>query len=185
MKRERTIYTVGHSTRPAGALEELLLEQGVELLVDVRRFPASRRHPHFAQAELANSLRRAGIEYRHEIDLGGRRKTRADSPNTAWRNASFRGYADHVQTEAFESALARVLDQAAARPTAIMCAEAHPSRCHRRIISDLLTLRGWRVRHVIERDRVEDHVLDESARSTADGSIVYPAPRQQDLEFEG
>jgi uncharacterized protein (DUF488 family) len=184
MPSERSIHTIGHSTRSAAELVELLREHAIELVVDVRRFPASRRHPQFGKEALSAELRDAGIEYRHEIDLGGRRRPREDSPNAAWINDSFRGYADHAGTEEFEAALARVIASAAERKVAIMCAEAHPSRCHRRIMSDVLVARGWRVVHILDRHRSEDHALDPNARTTSEGKLVYPAEQQRRLGFE-
>ena len=184
MQCARTIHTIGHSTRSAEAFIDLLKEHAIERLVDVRRYPASRRNPQFAQAALSAALSARGIEYRHEIELGGRRRPSSDSPNAAWHNDQFRGYADHAATEAFEAALARVIEGAASRATAIMCAEAHPSRCHRRIIADVLVARGWRVVHILDRGRAEEHALDANARVAPDGRLVYPAPRQSDLGFD-
>ena len=125
------IYTVGHSTRRLEEFLRLLSAHGVEGVVDVRRYPASRRHPHFAREALAGALAAAAIAYRHEPDLGGRRAPRGDSANVGWKDAGFRGYADHMATTAFRAALERLIEFAEARPTAILCAEAVPSRCHR------------------------------------------------------
>ncbi len=136
------IYTVGHSTRRLEEFLRLLSAHGVEGVVDVRRYPASRRHPHFAREALAGALAAAGIAYRHEPDLGGRRAPRGDSANVGWKDAGFRGYADHMATTAFRAALERLIEFAEARPTAILCAEAVPSRCHRQLIADALTARG-------------------------------------------
>jgi len=182
MQLARTIYTIGHSTRSAEEFIALLQEHGIARLVDVRRYPASRRNPQFAQDALSSALKKHGIAYRHEIDLGGRRRASADSPNRAWQNAQFRGYADHTASEEFESALARLADAADSRATAVMCAEAHPSRCHRRIVADVLVARGWRVVHILERGRAIEHVLDANARVTSHGKLVYPSP-QSDLGF--
>jgi len=131
-----TLFTIGHSTRAIGELLALLAEHGIETLIDVRRFPGSRRHPQFSREALAASLAAAGIEYVHEPDLGGRRQPRPDSPNTAWRVAAFRGYADYMDSEPFAAALARLLRSAARSRTVILCAEAVPWRCHRRLIAD-------------------------------------------------
>jgi uncharacterized protein (DUF488 family) len=180
---ERTIYTIGHSTRTIEAFIQLLREHAIELLVDVRRYPGSRRNPQFGSAALAAALHAVGIEYRHEIDLGGRRAPPKSSPDTAWRNVSFRGYAAHARSDEFAAALERVLEQAERGSTAIMCAEAHPSQCHRRIISDVLVARGWNVVHVLDRGRSEPHLLDENARVGADGKLVYSADRQRGFEF--
>lgn len=148
----------------------------MRFLVDVRRFPASRRHPWFARESLSAALAARGIEYRHEVELGGRRQARADSPNGGLRNASFRGYADHMQTSAFREALARVLALAESAPTCVLCAEAHPSRCHRRLIADAALARGARVVHLLERGATLAHELPREARIVA-GWPLYPAAR--------
>src|SRR5437870_2302093 len=148
------IYTVGHSTRSLETFLALLAEHQIRLLVDVRRYPASRRYPHFAQEPLAAALEAVGIAYRHDADLGGRRSARKDSANTAWRSAGFRGYADYMETPAFEDALARLRELARARPTAILCAEAVPWRCHRQLIADALVARGEEVGHIFDVTRV-------------------------------
>lgn len=170
------VYTVGHSTRGIEELVELLEENGVRLLVDVRRYPVSRRYPHFTGAALAASLAGAGIAYRHERDLGGHREPRPGSPNTALRAAAFRGYADHMATSAFRAALARLEEEAVFRRTVILCAEADPQRCHRQLVADALVARGIRVLHILGPARVEAHVLHPAARTTADGTIVYGRP---------
>ncbi|HEX5759713.1 MAG TPA: DUF488 domain-containing protein [Thermoanaerobaculia bacterium] len=169
------VHTAGHSTRTADELLALLAGAGVELLVDVRRFPASRRHPQFGREALAAALAAAGIEYRHEPDLGGRRAPRPDSPHTAWRVAAFRGYADHMETPEFAAALARLEALAAARRTAVLCAEALPHRCHRRLIADALVARGHEVVHLLAPGRAEQHALHPEARVLADGRLLYAA----------
>jgi uncharacterized protein (DUF488 family) len=171
------IHTVGHSTRALDELVAILREADVRHLVDVRRHPVSRRHPQFSRDRLQHGLAAAGIAYTHEPDLGGHREPRPDSPNTAWRNPAFRGYADHMNTPAFAAALGRV---AALSRAAVMCAEAQPSKCHRQLLADALTLRGVPVRHLLERGRAEDHQLHPRARA-ADGGVVYPAAGQLGL----
>jgi len=173
------IYTVGHSTRSLEALVALLTAYRVGLVVDVRRYPASRRHPHFAEHPLAAALQAAGIGYRHDPDLGGRRRARRDSPNTAWRSAAFRGYADHMETPAFEQAVARVIALADAQPVAIMCAEAVPWRCHRQLIADALLARGIAVRHILGAGEPRDHRLSPYAQVLADGRLRYPGQPDQ------
>jgi uncharacterized protein (DUF488 family) len=169
-----TIYTAGHSTRPIDELLTLLEAAGVKLLADVRRFPGSRRHPHFNAEPLAASLSAAGIEYRHFADLGGRRKERlADSPNRAWRVESFNAYADHMQSDEFLAALDELQAAARTRPTAILCSEALPHRCHRRLIADALVARGWRVRHLLSPKRIDDHALTPFARASGT-LVIYP-----------
>jgi uncharacterized protein (DUF488 family) len=161
----------------------LLRGHGIERLVDVRRFPGSRRHPHFGAEPLERALAQAGIRYVHEPDLGGRRTASAASPNTAWRSASFRAYADYMATPAFRAALDRLLAHAAAGPTAIMCAEAVPWRCHRQLIADVLVARGHEVRHITTAARAEPHRLNPSAVVSVDGTVTYPgsAPEQESL----
>ena len=168
-----TVFTVGHSTRPIEELVDLLRAAGVRLLVDVRRYPVSRRYPHFSGPALRASLAAAGIHYRHEVDLGGHRQPRSDSPNKAWRAAAFRGYADHMATAEFAAALARLEAAAAAQPAAVLCAEADPTRCHRQLVADALTARGARVVHLLGPGRMEDHVLHPAARITPRGGLVY------------
>jgi uncharacterized protein (DUF488 family) len=172
------IYTVGHSTRSLELFLALLAEYQVRLLVDVRRYPASRRYPHFAQAPLSAALAATGIAYRHDPDLGGRRPAREDSPNTAWRSAGFRGYADYMETPAFEQALARLIVDAP-QPSAVMCAEAVPWRCHRQLIADALVTRGTAVRHILGAGDARDHQLSPHAQVLDDGRIRYPAPPTQ------
>lgn len=165
-------YTVGHSTHSLERLIEILRANGVRQIADVRRVPRSRRLPHFNAEALASSLPLADIEYRHMPVLGGFRKPRPDSPNRGWENDSFRGYADYMQTEAFE----RALDELTAlpSPTAIMCAEALWYRCHRRLISDALTARGSRVLHIRSDGRTAPHTLTPFA--VVDGDrVTYPA----------
>lgn len=171
------VHTVGHSTRPLDELTDILRDAGVRILVDVRRHPVSRRHPQFGRDALAAGLRAAGIDYVHEPDLGGHREPRPDSPNTAWRDAAFRGYADHMATPEFAGALARV---AALVDAAVMCAEALPARCHRQLLADALVCRGVRVRHLIARGRSEDHRLHPRAVRRGD-ALVYPGAGQLSL----
>jgi uncharacterized protein (DUF488 family) len=170
-----TVHTLGHSTRSAEELLQLLTGFGIELLVDVRRFPGSRRHPQFSRDTLAAALATAGIRYVHEPDLGGRRSARPDSPHTAWRVAAFRGYADHMETPEFAQALARLERHAAVRPTAILCAEAVPWRCHRRLISDALVIAGAAVVHILGEHHSLPHELDPNVRVLLNGHLLYRA----------
>jgi uncharacterized protein (DUF488 family) len=169
------IYTLGHSTRPIADFLALLRENGITLLVDVRRFPVSRRHPQFSRQALEESLRENGIHYLHEPDLGGRRAPHPDSPNTAWRVAAFRGYADHMDSPEFQSALARLIENGEVRPTVILCAEAVPWRCHRRLIADALVARGIPVWNILAPGKLDPHTLNPDARVLPDGRLVYPA----------
>ena len=170
------IFTVGHSTRAQDELIAILREAGVELLVDVRRFPGSRRHPQFGREALRAGLAAAGIAYRHEPDLGGRREPRPDSPNTAWRVAGFRGYADHMASAEFRAALERLIAPPDT-PTAVMCAEAVPWKCHRQLIADALAARGAEVVHLLGPGQRKIHVLNPNAVASHDGVVVYPGRR--------
>ena len=175
MIAQHVIWTVGHSTRAIEAFLELLGAGGIELLADVRRFPGSRRYPQFNQEALANSLAEAGTDYRHFVALGGRRSKRLpESPNTAWRVEQFNAYADHMRSAEFLTALEDLMAAAQKQPTAIMCSEAMPHKCHRRIVSDALVARGWQVRHLLAPRRIEDHVLTPFAR-VAGTDVTYPA----------
>jgi uncharacterized protein (DUF488 family) len=171
------VLTIGHSTRSGEELLALLAEQEVEALVDVRRFPASRRHPQFSRDALEAALAGAGIQYIHEPDLGGRRAARPGSPHTAWRVEAFRGYADHMETAGFQAALERLIRLSAEKTTAILCAEAVPWRCHRRLISDALVARGIEVRHILGPGRADPHELDPNAQVLDGGRrLVYSGP---------
>lgn len=139
------IYTIGHSNRDIGDFIDLLAEHDIELLVDIRTVPKSRHNPQFGQDQLPASLEASGIAYCYMKDLGGLRKTNADSPNGGWRNASFRGYADWMQTEAFSTAVDELIELARTQVTAIMCAEAVPWRCHRSLVGDALLVRDIEV----------------------------------------
>ncbi len=172
------IHTIGHSTRVQGELIGLLTEAGVELLIDVRSYPRSRRNPQFDAEVLEAALGEAGIGYEHLKALGGRRgaqKSDAPSPNTAWREAGFRNYADYALTPAFRAGLADLRAAARARPTAIMCAEGHWSQCHRRIIADYLLAAGDRVVHILGPGETEPARLSPHAAPQPDGTVHYPA----------
>jgi uncharacterized protein (DUF488 family) len=168
-----TVWTIGHSTRGQGELLALLTAHGVGAVADVRRFPASRRHPHFNRDALAAWLPEAGILYEHFEDLGGRRVPKPDSRNTGLQNASFRGYADYMSTPVFRRAIDRVIDLARAQPTAVMCAEAVWWRCHRSLIADFLALRGVDVRHILDASPARLHRIQELARFDGD-EVCYP-----------
>ena len=150
----------------------------MQVLVDVRSFPGSRRHPQFGQEALARSLEAAGVDYRWERDLGGFRKPRPDSPHTALRSEGFRGYADHMQTTEFETALARVLRGAESRRVAVMCAESLWWRCHRRMLADAVLARGWEVLHLLPDGGLQTHRLSAAARMVG-GRLVYDVPEGQ------
>ena len=174
-----TIWTIGHSTRTLEEFLGLLAECRIEAIADVRRFPGSRRHPHFASDALAATLPAHGIAYQWLPKLGGRRKVQPGSPNTAWRNASFQGYADYTATAEFAEGLAELLKLAAGKRTALMCAEAVWWRCHRSIISDVLKPRGIEVIHIIDATHTTVHPYT-SAAHVVDGRLSY-APVQAGL----
>lgn len=176
------VYTIGHSTREFPEFLQLLESQSIRRLVDVRRYPASRRHPQYARAALEQALAAAGIAYTHEVDLGGRRQPRPDSPNTGWRSESFRGYADYMDSDAFRAALDRLITLSGQSSTSVMCAEAVPWRCHRQLIADALVARGYEVRHIVSAERADTHRLTPFARIESDGRVRYPeVPEQLDL----
>ena len=167
------IWTIGHSTRNIDNFVSLLQENGIKLVADVRMFPGSKRYPQFNRESLACSLGQWEIRYEHFPGLGGRRKTRPDSRNTAWRNASFRGYADYMETDEFHRGIERLLGLAnTTGPTAIMCAEAVWWRCHRSLISDYLKARGVEVIHILDAGKTEPHPYTSAAR-IVDGELSY------------
>lgn len=167
-----TVYTLGHSTRTLEELLAILRAHGVELLVDVRRFPASRRHPHFSRERLERAFPVAGIDYLWLEGLGGRRPGRQGSPHVAWRVPGFASYADHMETDEFRRAAATLVERAREATAAVMCAEALPERCHRRLLADWLTVRGLQVVHLLDERRTRPHRLPDFAR--VDGErLVY------------
>ena len=169
------LLTVGHGTLAAGELAGLLTGAGVELLVDVRSYPGSRRNPQFGREAMAEWVPGSGLGYRWERRLGGRRRARPDSVNVALRNEAFRGYADHMAGEEFRSGLDAVLAEAAERRTAVMCSETVWWRCHRRLLSDAAVLvRGAEVRHLMHDGRLVAHPVTDGARLDRDrGCVVY------------
>ena len=174
---ETRIWTVGHSTRTAEEFLALLVANSITGLADVRTIPRSRRHPHFAREALAANLHDSGIEYRHFAALGGLRKPRPDSPNGAWRNAAFRGYADHMQTREFAEAIDAVIAFGAQRNVAVMCAEALWWQCHRMLLSDALVSRGVETQHIMGLrggSSVQPHRLSPFAQVAENRSVSYP-----------
>ena len=166
------IHTIGHSTRQLDEFIALLAAHGVRQLVDIRSMPRSRRHPHFSSDALSASLGEQGIVYRHSPALGGMRKPRRDSRNTAWRVAGFRGYADNMETDEFRAALDDLVAGARELPTAIMCAEAVWWQCHRQLVADALVARGVEVRHIMGLPGAAPHTLTAFAQ-VADGLVTY------------
>ena len=171
-----TIYTIGHSTRTLDELVSLLSAQRVRQVVDIRTLPRSRRYPQFDREALARDLPAHGLTYLHLPELGGLRRPLAEgSPNQGWRNASFRGYADYMLTPAFAAALSRLLQVAAARRSALMCAEAVPWHCHRQLLADALVGRGVEVCHIVHPGPCLPHQFTSFAR-VEQGRLTYPAP---------
>lgn len=170
----RTLWTIGHSTRTWHEFVSALTSFEIQVLADVRRFPGSRKYPHFNAGVLQQALPLAGIEYLPLPELGGRRAPQKDSPNTAWRNDAFRGYADYMETDEFRDAIARLLETAAMKRTAIMCAEAVWWRCHRGLIADYLKARGFEVIHIMATGKCEPHPYTSAAR-VVDGQLSYAA----------
>ena len=175
-----TLWTIGHSTRAWDVFVAMLHDAGIRTLVDVRRFAGSRRHPQFSGATMGADLADAGIAYLPMPDLGGRRPAAKDSPNTLWRNASFRGYADYMATPPYQEAREALAIAALAAPTAVMCAEAMWWQCHRGLISDDFKAAGWEVRHLLAPGRTELHPWTGAAR-IVDGALRYSEPETGDL----
>lgn len=167
------IYTVGHSTRAADDFAALLRAHGILQLADVRAVPQSRRHPHFSRAALDAFLALHGIAYRHFPELGGLRKPRPDSTNTAWRNDAFRGYADYMESGAFNAGVESLIQFSEAGRTAVMCAESVWWQCHRRLLSDALIVRGVPVWHILSEAPPKPHELSEFAHVRG-ASVSYP-----------
>src|SRR5579863_2311578 len=176
-----TVFTIGHSTRTWEAFLELLRAHGIERVVDVRSIPKSRHNPQFNRETLSKKLRGARIGYVHLRRLGGLRHARRDSPNMGWRNASFRGFADYMQTSDFEAGLHRLMKLARQKRSAIMCAEAVPWRCHRSLIADALTVRGIHVDDIMSMKRSQVHSLIPFARVQGH-RITYPGINRDDGE---
>jgi uncharacterized protein (DUF488 family) len=169
-----TLWTIGHSNRQLDEFVDLLAEESIEAVADVRRFPGSRRCPHFGREALDSALHDVGLAYRHFPELGGRRSNRVGpSPNTGWRVEAFRAYADYALSGEFRDALERLIEFAQRERTAVMCAEALPWRCHRRLIADQFVARGWRVLDIIGPRNVKDHELPSFAK-VDNGRVTYP-----------
>ena len=179
MKRP-CIFTVGHSTRSIEEFVELLRAHGVRGVVDIRSIPRSRHNPQFNADLLAHSLEQKGMSYKHIKELGGLRHPQKDSINLGWRNASFRGFADYMATPGFAEGLASLIEIASARETSMMCAEAVPWRCHRSLIGDALTKKGWTVRDIMSRTVAARHLLTPFLKMRK-GQLIYPEdPRRSE-----
>jgi uncharacterized protein (DUF488 family) len=177
-----TLWTVGHGTLSAPAFAALIGDGGIEVVVDVRRFPGSRRNPQFGSDQMASWLADAGFEYEWVPALGGRRKASADSPNTGLRNAQFQAYADHMATVEFREGLGRLLARAAGQRVAVMCAESVWWRCHRRLLADYLLLAiGWDVEHLMHDGRRVPHNPTPGARPVGE-AVLYGGETQLPLD---
>ena len=172
------IWTIGHSIRTIEEFIDALQANGIKLVADVRLLPGSKRYPQFNKEELARSLREDGIGYEHFPELGGRRKARKDSRNSAWHNESFRGYADHMETVEFANGMARLQQMADRDGTAMMCAEAVWWKCHRSLIADYLKAHGVTVIHIIDASKAEPHPFTSAARIVA-GKLSYSRNQQE------
>ncbi|MDG6901919.1 MAG: DUF488 domain-containing protein [Nitrososphaerota archaeon] len=176
--KAETVYAIGHSTRSIEAFLDILRAHSVDLLVDIRTIPKSRHNPQFNSDSLKISLKEAGMEYVHLKDLGGLRQPLRDSPNTGWRNESFRGFADYMLTEGFAKGLDELVRLGGERNVAIMCAEGNPYRCHRSLVADALTARGIRTIHISSKKSGRLHALTPFAK--VDGSrIAYPLGKEE------
>lgn len=176
------IWTIGHSNKPLEVFLTLLRSQRIEVLADVRRFPGSRRYPHFNSEQLSTALGEVEIEYAHFPELGGRRPAQKNSPNDAWRNDAFRGYADYMMTGEFGAGIDRLLQSATKKRAVIMCAEVLWWQCHRSLIADFLKAREWQVWHILSESKVEEHPYTSAAR-IVNGQLNYSAPSAP-LEFK-
>ena len=172
MKKNLSIWTVGHSTRSLEDFIGALTSFEIRVLADVRSFPGSRRYPQFNKDNLRGALAAAEVEYIHLPELGGRRRARSDSLNMAWRNESFRGYADYMETNEFQAGISRLLTIAAERRTAIMCAEVMWWRCHRSLISDYLKAKQIKVIHILGAEKSQEHPFTSAAR-IVNGELSY------------
>lgn len=175
----KEIFTIGHSTRTSAEFLSLLEAWGAKELADVRTIPKSRHNPQFNGPRLKSFLRRHGILYRHFDKLGGLRRAAKDSKNSGWRNASFRGFADYMSSADFKKGLRELTGDARRKKTAIMCAEAVPWRCHRSLIADALTVKGWKVRHIASRTSAPVHRRISFLR-VRQGELTYPASAAAD-----
>lgn len=173
-QKEKTIWTIVHSTHSLDEFIQMLQSFQIELVADVRRFPGSRKYPHFNQDSLRTSLRKNNVEYLHFEDLGGRRKARPDSVNTVWRNASFQGYADYMETSVFKNAVAELEAVASKQRTAYLCSEAVWWRCHRSMVSDILKFQGWNVNHIMGVGKETEHPYTGPANIKG-GELTYGA----------
>lgn len=170
--QQKLIWTIGHSTRTAEHFIQMLRSFNIEVLVDIRSFPGSKRYPHFNKENLEILIPKNNIEYVHLKSLGGRRAMHKDSKNTAWRHPAFRGYADYMETDAFKNGVQQLETIAVKQRTAYMCSEAVWWRCHRSLVSDYLKLNGWTVYHIMETGKATEHTYTQPAK-IIDGKLFY------------
>jgi uncharacterized protein (DUF488 family) len=171
-KKNRTVYTIGHSTRTLKEFGDMLHSFQIETVIDIRSYPGSRRYPQFNKEALEISLRENNIQYSHLKELGGRRKANADSKNTAWRHGAFRGYADYMETAEFKQGIEELEEIALKQRTAYMCSEAVWWRCHRSMVSDYLKVHGWKVMHIMAIEKAEEHPYTAPAK-IVNGELSY------------
>ena len=174
--QKQTIFTIGHSTRTFNQFVEFLQAHGIERVIDIRTIPRSRRNPQYSLDTLEPALEAAGINYVHLKELGGLRRPKPDSKNVGWRNASFRGYADFMATPEFEIALSRAIKLSQSRPSALVCAESVPWRCHRSLVADALTARKFAVKHIMSANIANEHELTPFAQVRGE-KITYPSEK--------
>jgi uncharacterized protein (DUF488 family) len=174
--KKQPIFTIGHSTRPLSELVQLLRAHGVRRVIDIRAIPRSRHNPQYNRETLGPALRSHGIGYAHLKALGGLRRTKSDSKNVGWHNASFRGFADYMQTAEFEVALARAIKLSKVKPSVLMCAEAVPWRCHRSLVADALAARKFSVEHIMSAARANQHKMTSFARVRGK-KVTYPSDK--------
>ena len=172
MENKKIIYTIGHSTRPLEELIKLLISFNIQIVVDIRSFPGSRRFPQFNKENLLRTFPQNGISYQHFPELGGRRKALKDSKNIAWKNEAFRGYADYMESDTFKNEIVLLEKVALKQITAYMCSEAVWWRCHRSMVSDYLKCRGWVVMHIMGEDKAEEHPYTSVAK-IVNGKLSY------------
>jgi Uncharacterized conserved protein len=179
-QEEKIIYTIGHSTRTQEEFISILKSFKIELLIDIRSFPGSRRYPHFNKENLQQILPGNKIQYQHLLELGGRRKVSKDSKNTAWRHDAFRGYADYMETDEFKKGISKLEEVALQYKTAYMCSEAVWWRCHRSLVSDYLKWKGWKVMHIMAENKSEEHPYTSPAK-IINGQLSYADTDQPEL----
>ncbi|MHB9143140.1 MAG: DUF488 domain-containing protein [Paludibacter sp.] len=171
-QQNKEVWTIGHSTRSLDEFVAMLNSFQIEVIVDIRNFPGSKKYPQFNKNELEDSLLKYNLNYIHLKNLGGRRKSNANSENTAWRHPAFRGYADYMETETFNDGIKKLEEIASTQNTAYMCSEAVWWSCHRSFVSDFLKAKSWKVMHIMGIDKAEEHPYTQPAR-IVDGTLTY------------